>query len=151
MPRGGRRKGSPATSYPQRTDLNKPLPVAAPTGLPYGENQALSNAQRTIPMAPAPTPAAGPPPAPGGGSGGPAAPPAPLPVPGANPLFRPTERPNEPVTAGLASGPGAGPEALGSFGQGVGENMAQMLGAAAQAAGSPTLGFLARQASAQGQ
>ena len=151
MPRGGRHKGSPATSYPQRTDLNKPLPVAAPTGLPYGENQALSNAQRTIPMAPAPTPAAGPPPAPGGGSGGPAAPPAPLPVPGANPLFRPTERPNEPVTAGLPSGPGAGPEALSTFGLDVNGAMADMLSQAAQVSGSPTLAALAQQASGLAQ
>lgn len=144
MPRGGKRQATPGSSYAQRTDLNTRLPTSTPTGLPYGENQALSNAQRTIPMAPSPAPAGPPPaPAPGGAPN--------LPVPGARPWTRPTERPNEPVTTGVPSGPGPGPEALGAFGQGLGENMAQMLGAAAQAAGSPTLDFLARQAAAQGQ
>lgn len=149
MPRGGKRSGSAGTAYANRSDLNSHLPITAPTGLPYGENQALSNAQRTIPMAPAPAPAGSP--APAAGSGGPVSPPAPLPVPGARPFLRPTERPNEPVTSGLPTGAGPGTEALGAFGQGMGENMAQMLGAAAQATASPTLAFLARQASAQGQ
>lgn len=149
MPRNGRRKGATGTAYAQRTDLNARLPVTTPTGLPYGENQALANAQRSIPMASAPTPTAapagGPSPAPGG------TPSTPLPVPGARPFLRPTERPNEPVTAGLPTGAGPGPEALGAFGQGMGGGMADMLNQAAQAAGSPTLSFLARQASAQGQ
>ncbi len=111
MARGGRRAGNRGGRYTNRTDLASALPLNAPTGLPYGDRAKLIQAQRAVPMAPAPSaPSATPAPAssPVGGAG------APTPVPGgAGPFLRPTERPNEPVTAGMAPGPGPGPEALG--------------------------------------
>lgn len=111
MARGGRRAGSRGAGYTNRTDLQSALPLNAPQGLPYGDRQKLIQAQRAVPMAPAPSPpvSPAPPPPSTGGAGGP-----PLPTPGARgPLLRPTERPDEPVTAGLPTGPGPGPEALG--------------------------------------
>jgi hypothetical protein len=101
MARGGRRAGNKGQGYGNRTDLHSPLPVAAPTGLPYGARGEMVGEQRAVPMRPAPGPSA---PAPTG---------APGPVPGdAGDFLRPTERPNEPVTAGLPTGAGPGPEAL---------------------------------------
>src|SRR5213078_1555218 len=103
--RGGVRTGTPGSAYPQRTDLNvnRTLPITAPTGLPYGEHKALIDTQQQVPIqTPAPTPTGLlPPPEP-------QAPPAPI-----TPLSAPTTRPQEPITAGLPTGPGPGPEALG--------------------------------------
>lgn len=98
-------------------------PPKAAQGLPYGQGQAMADAQRAIPLPdnrkatsqaigqPAPTPSLAQPP---GGGGGleqaiAAATLAPDPTGG---LASPTTRPDEPITAGLAVGPGAGPEAL---------------------------------------
>ena len=104
MARGGRRGGTKGGAYPNRSDLRSgPLPVTAPTGLPYGDRAKLVAAQRQIPMGTPAPPAA----APG------ATPPPQGPVPGSLPgLSAPTQRPDEPVTHGLPMGPGAGPEVL---------------------------------------
>lgn len=92
MPRG-RAKG-----YANRTDLQagKPLPVSAPTGMPYGDNKALKDAQRAVPMAgtESPTPTANTPQTAPMASG------TPLPV---VPLTAPTQRPSEPITTGMPS------------------------------------------------
>lgn len=58
------------------------------TGLPYGENKAVNDAQSAAPMA----------------SG--------MPVINAVPLSAPSERPDEPLTAGINRGDGAGSEAM---------------------------------------
>ena len=93
MPRG-RPKG-----YVNRTDLQAggPLPVSAPTGMPYGDNKALRDAQKAVPMAgtssPTPPKTAAPDALPG--------PSTPIPT---VPLTAPTQRPTEPVTAGLPNG-----------------------------------------------
>lgn len=95
-----RRKKPAGATYPNRSDLQAQPPTAA-TGLPYGEHQALVQAQQAMPIA-----------SPAG--------PAPSPVPAdqqalalaqampppSNPLDQPSTRPNEPITAGLPSGPG---------------------------------------------
>jgi hypothetical protein len=147
MPRGGRRAGRPGVKYPERTDLRSgPLVPTAPTGLAYGQHQALVDAQRQIPMGPAgaatPAPAAPPPAAP--------APPAVL--PGSLGAFdRPTDRPGEPVTAGLPTGPGPGPEVLGLGGPMLGKSLADVLSDVASASASPELAQLAQRARALGQ
>ena len=46
MPRGRSKQG-----YGNRTDLNAKIPKSAPTGLPYGENKKLMDAQSAVPMA----------------------------------------------------------------------------------------------------
>lgn len=102
MPRGGRRAGKPGTAYPNRSDLNGPVPVQAAPSQRYGERAASERAQRQMPVAPPPAPTSAP---------MPAAPPAPRRA--TVPLTAPTQRPDEPLTAGIASGPGPGPEALG--------------------------------------
>jgi hypothetical protein len=100
---------------------SKKPPVAENTGaVPYGQGQALADAQRQIPLGPppgaSPAPAgAAPPAAPTGGGGmaeaiaaaGLMAPPAP------GGLAAPSARADEPITAGLPIGAGAGPGALG--------------------------------------
>lgn len=102
MPRKTRSQpGTSGGSYPNRTD--KTQPVQAPSGMPYGENQALQQSQQDAPLPQT-------------------APQDPWetvmqhaqgmdfsPVP----FNAPSNRPHEPVTTGLASGPGAGPEAMG--------------------------------------
>lgn len=97
MPRkhGGRRTGTPGVAYPQRTDLNQPVQVAA--GQPYGARQEQVAAQKAVPL--------------------PAAPPVPVPPPSPAPgsfgsFLRPTEKPSEPLTAGLPFGAGPGTEAV---------------------------------------
>ena len=104
MARGGRRAGKVGKAYANRTDLNRAVPVQAPTGQPYGARKAQMDAQRAIPLAPPPAP-------PGPQAGGAAVPAGPAPG-DLGSLTRATERPSEPLTAGLASGPGPGPEAL---------------------------------------
>ena len=96
MPRG-RPKG-----YVNRTDLQagKPLPVSAPTGMPYGDNKALRDSQKAVPMAgtksPTPPKMAAPAPLPAA----PQTPPTAMPT---VPLTAPTQRPMESVTTGLAN------------------------------------------------
>lgn len=122
MARGGRRAGTPGRDYANRSDLR--VPAQAPTGLPYGEHQALINDQRAIPLrspgSPSPAPTS-----PGVAAPGAGTPPA-GPQPGSLPWMHPTARPNEPVQHGLASGPGGGPEVLPNFAQGA-PNTAQGL------------------------
>jgi len=45
MPRGRSKQG-----YGNRTDLNGKIPKSAPTGMPYGENKKLMDAQSAVPM-----------------------------------------------------------------------------------------------------
>lgn len=85
---------------------NTPYPMGGGQG--YGEQSAMMDAQRAMPVA-SPT-APGPPPGPpdlGGALGGGGVPPGSW-----GDFSRPTERPNEPITHGLPSGPGGGPEVL---------------------------------------
>lgn len=106
MPRGGKRTGRPGHAYPQRSDLNGPLPATAAPARHYGDRTAQLAAQRAIPMA---SPPSAPAPAPPATASRPLAPP-----PGSfGDILRPTEHPDEPVTAGAALGPGPGPEAIG--------------------------------------
>lgn len=92
MPRG-RSKG-----YSNRTDLQagKPMAVSAPTGMPYGDNKALRDAQRAVPMGSpsAPTPPKNAPETPSAPSTGPLT---------AVPLTAPTQRPNESIMSGLSN------------------------------------------------
>lgn len=111
MARGGPRTPSnPAPvsgpgALSQRTDGGPgKQPLRTPTGLPYGEGGALTQLQKSAPLAASP---GGNAPAPAGGAG-PAGPP-----PNVTPFGAPTNQPNTPVTAGAALGPGPGPEALG--------------------------------------
>lgn len=100
--RGGRRQGTPGKAYSNRTDLQATQPVRTPTGMPYGTAQALTEAQRAVPL-PQQT---------SSGAGAAPFPPA-APAPGAfGPLDAPTNRPDEPLTAGMRGGPGPGPEAI---------------------------------------
>lgn len=108
MPRGGRRAGTPGTSYGNRTDLaGKVLPVQTGPSQQYGSRVASERAQQVVPMgtSPAPTPAAAPV----------AAPTPPVPPGGVTPLDAPSERPGEHVMTGAPLGPGAGPEILGAL------------------------------------
>lgn len=90
----------------QRTDGGPgKQPLRTPTGLPYGEAGALTQLQKSAPLAASP-----------GGVGAPAAAaagggPAQTPVQ-VTPFGAPTQQPATPVTAGAALGPGPGPEAL---------------------------------------
>ena len=88
MPRGRSKQ-----AYGNRTDLNGKIPKAAPTGMPYGENKKLMDAQSAVPMgnpemaAPQETAVAQAP-----------AQPSVTPVP----LTAPTQRPNEDILTGLS-------------------------------------------------
>jgi hypothetical protein len=98
MARGGRRQGTPGSTYSNRSDL--------------AQNYAPSVPQRPTPTAGiSAVSQSGPQPAqPTQTAAAPAGPP--LPTPGSLNIFGPTNRPNEPLTHGLPTGPGAGPEAL---------------------------------------
>jgi hypothetical protein len=151
---------------PNRTDLNVPAapgiapqgqpngippqvqPNRVPTGLPYGENQQLSNDQSAVPLPQAPGP-------PTGAGGPPSASPdfatalnaaRQFTVPPNVAMMRKTDRPNEPVTAGLpgtAQNPASGARQVGS--------LSSMISAVAQASGSAALSQLAARAAAAGQ
>lgn len=99
MPRKRKAQPGPGGAYANRTDLTTGTQgVSAPTGLPYGQRQALEQAQQQ----------------------------APLPQQDLdqvlnaaqqhsfNPvqLNAPTARPYEPITHGLPVGPGGGPEVM---------------------------------------
>ena len=92
--RGGKRVGTPGTTYGNRSDLQQA--VRAAPGQPYGAAAQQLQAQQAVPLSQ--TPPVPPP----------ADPTAALPA-----LTGPTQRPNEPVTHGLPTGPGAGPKAIG--------------------------------------
>jgi hypothetical protein len=152
-PIGGNRTdltGPPAVAPAPAGQPNGQQPVAVPTGLPYGENQQLQQAQQAVHLpGAAPAPAAGP---------APAGPGSPLPqgalqaaqqyqMPQLPPLERDSERPNEPVTAGLPSGPGPGPSTPGSPGA---TGLSDLLGQMAKQSGSVALSQLAQRAQALG-
>lgn len=100
MPRKSRSQPGPSGgSYSNRSDLSQP--VQAPTGLPYGQNQALEQAQAAAPLPQAQDPFEG------------ALQAAQQMEFSPVPLNAPSSRPFEPVTSGLVSGAGPGPEALG--------------------------------------
>lgn len=80
---------------------------AVPTGMAYGDHQALMQQESTAPMSADPSTPTPNIPAPAGGSGAPAQAGPPL-----VPIGAPSQRPNEPVTHGADIGPGAGPEVL---------------------------------------
>ena len=125
-------------------------PVTVPTGLPYGENQQLQQAQAQLPVAGQP-PSAAPPAAPPSGGGG--IPPTAMAsarqytMPQLD-LMGPSQRPHEPVTAGLPSGPGPGPNPQAAGGS---QGLAALLTSMAQMASSPALAQLASRAQAFNQ
>lgn len=131
MPR--KAKPNPAAN---RTDLQRsgrPQAVTAPTGLGYGERQALESAQQQMPLPGDPIAAA---------------------IPDANAaptellsLFGPSQRPDEPVTAGMSRGPGPGPEILG----GPSTAASDTLDSLAAETGDYSLAILAQRARARGQ
>jgi hypothetical protein len=134
-------------------------PVAAPTGLAYGEHQQLTDAQHAVPLpAGAPSPAVPPAAAPSaGGSSAPAGgfdqalaaasahPPPTLPS-----LSGPSQRPWEPTTHGLPSGPGAGPEVMGG-GQPTGQKVSELFLGMYQQTGNAEWARQAQKALAQGR
>lgn len=128
MPRKTRRQpGASGGAYANRKDLTQP--ISAPTGLPYGEKQALVSAQRQAPL-----PQQGP-------DIDPAI--AQAQAHSFNPvgLGDPTQRPNEPIQHGLPSGPGAGPEVLQPQ-SGTSASLQQL----AQITGSPAISAMAERA-----
>lgn len=94
MPRGR------SKAYGNRTDLNNPkIAVNAPTGMPYGENKALRDAQKAVPMGNPEMAVAEPP----------SVSPAPVPVTPV-PLTAPTQRPNEDVLTGITQSRSQNPD-----------------------------------------
>lgn len=141
---------------PRKTD-QRGVPVPdVPTGLPYGEHQALEQALEAMPMRSGAPAAGGPNPPPGGPPADPRmqaqeAVESAIGALGATPfrgpiLTSPTRRPGEPVTAGLASGAGAGPEVLQ---RGVNGRVAEMLQEIAQVTGDPLVARYAADAAAR--
>lgn len=90
MPRGRSKQ-----AYGNRTDLNGKIPKAAPTGMPYGENKKLMDAQSAVPMS-NPEMETAAPMAPEGST-----PMAQKVTP--VPLTAPTERPNENILTGATT------------------------------------------------
>lgn len=146
--------GAPAPASVPNPAAQHPQGARVPTDLPYGQHQALMNAQHAMPVAGHAGP--GSPAAPGQG---------PLPpdhpavlqaaqnfTPPIQPLTRPSERPFEPVTSGAAGGPGPGPEAL-SITQPIAQqqSVSLLLQKAAAATNSPVLSQMAQRAAAAGQ
>lgn len=93
MPRGRSKQ-----AYGNRTDLNGKVAMAAPTGMPYGENKKLMDAQAAVPVA---SPSVPPPPS------APSAPPV-KPVT----LDQPTQRPNENILAGMSTTKSQNPDII---------------------------------------
>jgi hypothetical protein len=93
MPRGRSKQ-----AYGNRTDLNGKVPKAAPTGMPYGENKKLMDAQDAVPMAspevPPPTSVSTAPPV--------------KPVT----LDQPTQRPDENIMTGLSTTKSQNPDII---------------------------------------
>jgi hypothetical protein len=114
-------------------------PIRTPTGLPYGENQQLTQDQQAAPLPQAPG-------APSAPAGNPMDAAKNFQMPAGIGMMRPTDRPNEPVTAGL---PGA-PQTAGNSTRQVG-SLSSMISAVAAAASSPALSQLAARAAAAGQ
>lgn len=77
--------------YSQRTDhqaQQRTQPQRVPTGLPYGQNQALRAIEQAAPMQAAPA------------------------LPPVTPIHAPSEMPGQPVTSGANAGPGPDMSAL---------------------------------------
>lgn len=143
-PTPGIQSGGQPNGIPQQVQ-----PIQTPTGLPYGENQQLTQDQQQAPLPQAPS-------APVGGAD--QGPPAPdfqaalsaakgFTVPPNVTMMRPSDRPNEHVTAGIpgsaAGGPGPQARQVGS--------LSSMISAVAAASGSAALSQLASRAAAAGQ
>ena len=92
MPRGRSKQ-----AYGNRTDLNGKIPKSAPTGMPYGENKKLMDAQSAVPMG-SPEMAVAPP---AETTQAPVQAPA-QPTITPIPLTAPTQRPNENILSGLS-------------------------------------------------
>jgi hypothetical protein len=156
MPRAAPVPSGPLSDTGNRTDLTAPpqapppgggqpngLPVQVPTGLPYGENQALSQDQKQVPMGAAPSaPAAPQGPPPGGQMDQAANDAQQFQMPQLGKLTRPTERPQEPVTAGITGGP----QPLGQAQPGPTPGIADMLSSIARVSGSSAIAQLAQRA-----
>lgn len=89
----------------KRTDGGPGQKLMAPTGMPYGDHQALMQQERTAPMSQANSvkPIAVPAAAGAAPAGAP---------PQLTALDAPSARPGEPITHGVDIGPGGGPEVL---------------------------------------
>lgn len=134
MPRTGNRTDllTPGPTGPAPPGQPNGQAVMTPTGLPYGENQQLQQAQQAVPVAGAP----------------PSAPPPPqnpieaaknFQMPALGDLHGPSERPNEPLQSGLPVGPGPSPPTQTG---GIGPMLARM----SSAVNSPALAQLAARA-----
>ncbi len=95
MPRGRSKQ-----AYGNRTDLNGKIPKAAPTGMPYGENKKLMDAQSAVPMG-TPEMAAPAEPTMVSSMDQQVAPQVATPQPRVVPLSAPSEFPNEDIPQGL--------------------------------------------------
>lgn len=127
MPRKRKTQPGDGGAYANRTDMTQPVRTA--TGQPYGQAQALQEAQQQQPLPQQPNMdqllAA-------------ASSHAFQPVP----INAPTARPNEPIQHGLASGPGGGPEVMAN----PNPTTSMMLEQLAQSTGNPALAEMARRA-----
>lgn len=132
--------GGPSGVTPPGLGQPNGQPVQVPTGLPYGENQQLQQAQQAQPLGQAP-----PPPSPQDVMSGAMNAAKQMSVPKLGALTRPTERPNEPVNAGLPGSPIQDPM------QRQTGNLSSMISAVAQSTDSPALSQLAARAAAAGQ
>lgn len=113
----------------RRTDGGPAQKIMNPGGLPYGDNQALTDQQRAAPMAQSPSTPTMQVQPPGG--------------PELTGFADPTTRPGEPVTAGSPMGAGPGPEALmGPYGSAA-ESYGPLSNLLSSLAGSDTTGALA--------
>lgn len=129
------RKAKPRDPASNRSDLRakgRPQAVTVPTGLGYGERQALEASQSAMPLPGDPFQAA-------------------IAEANASPtellsLLGPTARPDEPVTAGLPMGPGPGPEILG----GPSNRASDTLDELAAQTGDQALALLAMRARSRG-
>lgn len=137
-------------TVPYNTGTPQPAAPEAPTGLPYGENQASIEAQTAQPMA-------------GSGPGIPAESPqaalqqivqgardTAMPGGGAGLLTGPSQRPWEPSTTGMPLGPGPGPEVLGMPPR-VSRRASDTIAELAEVVGSDALRALADRARSRGQ
>lgn len=95
MPRGRSKQ-----AYGNRTDLNGKIPKSAPTGMPYGENKKLMDAQSAVPMG-NPEMAAPAEPTMVSSMDQQAAPQVATPQPRVVPLSAPSEFPDEDISQGL--------------------------------------------------
>lgn len=129
MPRKRKTQPGDGGAYANRTDMMPPAQApAVPTGLPYGQKQALEQGQQAVPVAGDPfqqalQAAQGMEFAPVG-------------------LAESSQRPHQPIQAGLPSGPGPGPEILGA----TSPRTADMLDRLAAQTGNSAIAEMARRA-----